>query len=91
MAKPMANNPEEALKKLQAQEEAQRAKFAAHRKSFLAAETKRNAAKKQWQEKRWQALGHVVEACLGKDVTTEALRAHLEQLLAAEQEKTDTL
>ena len=86
----MTNTPEDALTKLQKQEAALRAKFDAQRKSLLAAEAKRKAAQKQWQESRWQALGQVVEACLGTDVTAEELRARLEQSVAAENKESGT-
>jgi hypothetical protein len=86
----MTNTPEDALTKLQKQEAALRAKFDAQRQSLLATEAKRKAAQKQWQEGRWQALGQVVEACLGTQVTVEELRVRLEQSIAVEREETGT-
>ncbi len=80
----MAQHPEAALVYWQTQETALRAKVEAQRQKLLAVETRRKAAEKQALAKRWQALGKVVDACLGSDVTADALRAHLEQRLPAE-------
>ena len=69
------------LEQLKAIEDRRRAKLLKAQKDLQAAQAKARAEERKQQAKRWQALGKIVEECLGADVTPEAVR----QLLLLEE------